>query len=166
MKKILFLIILFGLQGYGQKTLEIYNFCPYTLAVLYINTSASGAYPQFKSNFPPTIIMIAPGDSYILQNTADPDRFPFDSPLSSPYVNSWLKTNPPSPPANVTSNAAWLQGDDQTFDSLQYRLLDPATSNGIIGEPTPMASGPGWNAIYEMSANPPNQITYTVVFFP
>lgn len=166
MKKLLLIIILFGLQGYGQKTLEIYNFTAYTVVIADITTYAPGTTTEFSADFGPIgPIALAPGASYTLQNTLSLTRFPFLSPSSSPTIDNWYRRTSPTNVTLMTSPAAWVLGNNQVFNRLSFRILDPNGSFGTVGVASPAISGPGWDAIYDMSMSPPSAITYTVVIF-
>lgn len=159
MKKLLFILLLYSLHGYTQKIFEVYNFSTQTVQIVDIVTNASGTYPEFHSkSF--AIITLAPGDSYILQNTSNPFRFPFDSPTSSPYIANWERLDSPTSSTVMTSFNAWLIGSNQDFDRMLFALGGTGYS---IGTTNPSLTGSGWNAIYQPSSNP---TTYTIVFFP
>lgn len=158
MKKILLIaIVLFGLQVFGQKKLEIYNLSSIDFEIYNIFTNASGSNPEFQSKL--TVIPILAGNSYILENTSNIYRFPFLSPLSTPTI-SWMRDG-----IALSNTAAWVLGNAQVFDKMIF-----GTNNyNVIGPASPSASGSwagtGWTADYETIVNPsnPNDITYLVV---
>lgn len=167
MKKLLFLTLLFSLQGYSQKTLEIYNLTVHTVHITGIVTNASGAYPEFSASFgAPGMITLTPGASYTLQNTSSTTRFPFESPSSVPYIPSWYRNTSPTAVTLMPSPAAWVLGNPQVFDTLRFRVVDSSGNGsfGTVSTTSPAATGPGWDALYDMSSIPP-AITYTVVIF-
>lgn len=171
MKKLLLIIVvLFGLQGYGQKTFEVYNFTLHSVVIHELVTSASGAYPMFSANFG-TIgpINIPPGGSYTLVNTASPTRFPFQSPSSIPNIPSWTRWTSSTTSTSMISSAAWVLGNPQVFERMTFRVIHNTgvVTGGTISTASPTATGPVWDAVYDMSVNPsnPNEINYTIVFF-
>ena len=98
--------MIIGFQGYSQKTFEIYNFSSQTITLIDVVTRAGTSYPEFHSK-PYGPITIAPGDSYILENTSQVFRFPFNSPASVPYITTWERLNSPTASAtSVSSNTA------------------------------------------------------------
>lgn len=163
MKKLLFLIVLFSLQGYGQKTFEVYNYTSFTFELYNIITDASGNYPEFHSKG--TTVSVPPGGTYTLVNPANVLRFPFHSPSSVPYIGSWIRMNPPSNGVIMTSIAAWTLGNPQVFSRMDFG--SPGAGGGVISTTTPVVNGPSWIAIYDMYVNPtnPNIINYTIVIF-
>jgi hypothetical protein len=159
MKKILLIaIVLFGLQVFGQKKLEIYNLTTLSFDIYNIFTNASGSNPEFQSKL--TIINIPPSGSYILENSSNIYRFPFLSPSTTPVI-SWMRDG-----IALSNTAAWVLGNAQVFD----KMIFSTTGNyNVIGVASPSASGSSggtaWTADYQMIVNPanPNDITYLVV---
>lgn len=168
MKKLLLLIILFGLQGYGQKTFVVYNYTAYPVFITDITTSASGAYPEFSANFTSLDpIALNPGDSYMLQNNGHPYRFPFVSLIpNNTYFDTWFRRTSPTTATLVSNTAAWVLGSPQVFDRLSFYIYYPIDVSGTVGIASPNLSGPGWSATYTMLVDSinPNLITYMVVF--
>lgn len=164
MKKLLLVVIFFGLQSYAQKTFEVYNYTSLNFEIYDIVTNASGNYPEFRSK-PFGTITIAPGGSYKLVNTGSVSRFPFHSPSSTPYISTWLRVNPPNPAVLIASNPAWSLGNPQVFSSMTFG--EPNVSYEVISTTTPIINGGTWTAIYDMYVNPtnPNIINYTIVIF-
>lgn len=160
MKKILLIaIVLFGLQVFGQKKLEIYNLnSTLSFQIYNIFTNASGSNPEFQSKI--TVITIAPGGSYILENTSNIYRFPFLSPSTTPVIN-WMRDGVP-----LTNAAAWVLGNAQVFDKM---VFGTSGSYNVIGPASPSvggsSGGTAWTADYETIVNPSNlnDITYLVV---
>lgn len=158
-------MILFGLFAHAQKTFVVYNLTSTTIDLYDIVANQSGSYPQFQSKG--TTISIAPGGSYTLQNLASTTRFPFLSPTSSPPINNWVRTIPPT--SVVPSLTAWIPAYNQVFSSLSFGetgfslgIITP-TSGTISYVGVPPATS--WTADYYMIVNPanPNDITYMVV---
>jgi hypothetical protein len=166
MKKLLFLIILFAVQGYSQKVLQIYNYTSYTVLIGDIVTSAPGSTTEFYPDFGPIgPISLAPGASYILENSGSLTRFPFQSLGSTPYIANWYRRTSPTNVLLMTSAAAWVLGNPQVFDRLSFRILNPSSSLGTVGIANPNISGPGWSATYTAIVNPsvPTDIRYRIV---
>jgi hypothetical protein len=170
MKKFFLILTLsFALQNFAQKTFEIYNFSSYPIEIASIVTKIDGAatYPEFTSK-PFGLFTIAPGDSYILQNAANPYRFPFESPTSTPYIDKWERLNSASSATLLTSPAAWVLGSSQVFSRLHFYI------NGVYYVPTvpsgvttvTLASGGGWIMDYDCS-NPGGGTVwnYTIVVY-
>lgn len=165
MKKILLLLFaLFGIYGYSQKTLEIYNFTPYTVVIVDMSTNASGAYPEFRPNLSiVNFIPLAPGANYTLTNTASLTRFPFESPTSVPYIPSWIRMTSATASTGLTSPVAWVLGNPQVFNWVAFRVLDPlGGSAGTVGVANPLITSANWVAIYDQFPNG-TATTYTVV---
>jgi hypothetical protein len=166
MKNLLYITILFfSLQSFAQKTFEVYNYTSQTVKIADIVTkSPSSTYPEFHSK-PFGLISIPPGGSYTLVNTANPYRFPFHSPTSSPYITNWERLNSPSSSTPMGSMAAWTLGSSQVFERMHFYVGNDYTS---ISTPSgSSASGPGWTAFYDEFIDPvnPNIILYTIVIF-
>lgn len=165
MKKILLLLFaLFGIYGYSQKTLEIYNFTPYTVVIVDMSTNASGAYPEFRPNLSIiNFIPLAPGASYTLTNTASLTRFPFESSTSVPYIPSWIRMTSPTASTGLTSPVAWVLGNPQVFNWVAFRVLDPlGGSAGTVGVANPSLISTNWVAFYDQFTSG-TATTYTVV---
>jgi hypothetical protein len=121
MKKFLYITALFlSFQSFGQKTFEIYNFSSSTIDIAEILTklNTSATYPMFSSKTY-GFITLSPG-SYVLENTTHTFRFPFDSPLSSPYITAWDRINSSNSVTSFPSDQAWVQGNNQVFYGLWF----------------------------------------------
>lgn len=160
MKNLLFILILFGLQGYGQKTLEIYNFSTQSVRIYDIVTSASGSYPEFHS-YPSGLIIVPPSGSYTLVNTSSVNLFPLYSPSSSQYIHAWYRLDSPTSSTTMSSPAAYLLSSNQFFDKMVFAI---DTGNYIIGTANPSISGSGWNALYDVYTQG-TTVIHTIVFF-
>ncbi|MFT3794159.1 hypothetical protein [Flavobacterium sp.] len=143
MKKLFSLLaLLLAIGGYAQKTVEIYNFSSKTVSLSMVVTKpASGTYPWCAS-VAPSPIYIAPGDSYILENTANAYRFPFHSPGSPTYITNWRRVTAPASPgapapwSNMLSTAVWPLGNGQYFDYISFYMNNGMAGSGNIGEPS------------------------------
>ena len=179
MKKIaLILLLLSGFCGFSQKTLEIYNYSALPVTVTMIVTKpASGLYPWCAS-VSPSVIDIAPGGSYILENTANIYRFPFYSPGSSTVITNWRRVVAPVPPStnatftNMTSASLWPLGTGQFFDYISFNVNYGAAGFGNIGElsfwvpSTTIANySNNWGADYVADYPAANVIFNTIVFY-
>jgi hypothetical protein len=178
MKKIALLLLLMSASGFSQKTLEIYNYSTKTISVQMIATKpTSGTYPWCAS-VTPSPITIAPGDSYILENTANVYRFPFYSPLSSTVITNWRRVSAPIPPSqnasfvNMTSAQLWPLGNGQFFDYISFNVNSGAAGLGNIGElsfwvpSTTIANTTyHWGADYVADYPATNVIFNTIVFY-
>jgi hypothetical protein len=171
MKKLFLLAaLLLGIQGFSQKTYEVYNLTTQTvgLADIITRTNTSG-YPEYHSK-PFGVVNIPPGGSYILQNTSNVFRFPFESPTSVPYINKWERAASASGPYTIqTSPAAWFLGNSQVFYRMMFYVGSsynsmPAVPPGV----TTLASwvvGSGWQLDYDCSNPAPNVWNYTIVIY-
>jgi hypothetical protein len=165
MKKLLLILFaLFGIYGYSQKTLEIYNFTPYTVVIVDMSTNASGTYPEFRPNLSiVNFIPLAPGANYTLTNTASLTRFPFESPTSVPYIPNWIRMTSATASTGLTSPVAWVLGNPQVFNWVAFRVLDPpGGSAGTVGVANPLITSTNWVAIYDQFTSG-TVTTYTVV---
>lgn len=159
MKRFFLIIVLFSLQMYSQKKLEIYNFTSQTVTITDIFTNASGAYPGFHCKG--TMIAVPPGGSYILENTSSLTRFPFDSPASSPYIPSWQRQTGTTIEVTMPSSVAWTQGDPQSFDRMTFNVGSFGYSISAANSPL---AGPGFTAEYNIYTSGTATI-YTVVIY-
>lgn len=159
MKRFFLIIVLFSLQMYSQKKLEIYNFTNQTITITDIFTNASGAYPEFHCKG--TMIAIPPTGSYILENTSSLTRFPFDSPASSPYIPLWQRQTGTTIEVTMPSSIAWTQGDPQSFYRMTFNVGSLGYSISAANSPF---TGPGFTAEY-VSFPVNNPTTYTIVFY-
>ena len=167
MKKIYFIVVLFfSLQNYAQKTFEVYNFTGQTVTLYDIITNtSSGGYPEYHSK-PFGGVPIPPGESYTLENTANIFRFPFHSPASVPYIDIWerLDSATSSTTTIVSSNVAWVLGNNQVFKSLIFSVgsswnnLTPTGPNATI-------IGSGWTLDYSHTVPATNTAFYTIVIY-
>lgn len=170
MKKfILAAMLLFGLQGFAQKTFEVYNFTTQTVQLADIITRAGSVYPEYHSK-PFGLVSIPPGGSYTLVNTANVFRFPFQSPTSAPYINKWERLNSAAGPGTIqTSPVAWTFGNSQVFNRMMYYV--GTSYNGTPTAPLGVASfspwftGSGWQLDYDCSNPAPNVWFYTLVIY-
>ena len=171
MKKITFFLVLFlSLQGFSQKTFEVYNFSGQTINLGDIITRAisgtSFVLPEYHSK-PFGNITIAPGGSYVLENTSYPLRFPFNSPASVPYISIWERNNTNGTTSMLASNSAWALGNSQVFFNLKF--FDGANILREVGEtnPTPAPFSTGITAEYSYYQDPVNTNIkiYTVVIY-
>lgn len=161
-KLLLIVIVLLGLNGYGQKIFEVYNFSAQTVTItdIFTNTTgASGAYPEFHA--PGITITLLPGTSYVLQNTANLTRFPFHSPASLPYITTWERFISSTISTYMPSANAWTLGSPQVF----YRMTFNAGGLGYsIGPTNPTITTSTFTAVYDMFTSGA-VITYTIVIF-
>jgi hypothetical protein len=167
MKKLLTLIILFAINGYGQKSLEIYNTTTLPVRINDIVTNVSGSYPEYHSKPAWGLITVAPvTGSYILTNSLDLYRFPFHSPTSSPYLSNWDRINSAtSTTTGIPSTTAWTFGAPQVFDSLLFTI---GGNDYKVSVSNPLITGPGgsWTALYDYYDDPFSDIIiYTVLFY-
>ncbi|CAM3810279.1 hypothetical protein FLGE108171_15600 [Flavobacterium gelidilacus] len=164
MKKIILFAMLFiSLHNYAQKTLEIYNFTSSSVVIYDIFTKpTAGMYPEFHSK-PYGGITILPGDSYILENTTNVFRFPFNSPSSIPFINIWERLNSATSVTNLNSNIAWTLGNSQVYKGMIFQFgstwnnFTPLTASEVY-------PGVGFDVYYDYSNPATNVNFYTNVF--
>lgn len=173
MKKILLIaMILFSLQNFAQKRLEIYNYTGQTvkLADIITKPNTSVTYPEYHSK-PNGLITIAPGGVYILENTTAPVntlRFPFLS--TANYLPKWERANSSSSTVIQTSNVAWPLGNAQVFTRMlfyvgsSYNLLPTVPISTTSYSMSPSVAGSGWQADYDFFILGSLQI-YTIVIY-
>lgn len=171
MKKIIFIAtLLISLQNYAQKRLEIYNYTGQTVKLADIITKPNTAaiYPEYHSK-PNGLLTIAPGGSYILENTTAPIntvRFPFLS--TANFLPNWERLNSASASVIQPSNVAWSLGNAQVFTRMlfyvgsSYNLL-PTVPTGATSV-SPAVTGSGWQADYDCYISGTTQI-YTIVIY-
>jgi hypothetical protein len=158
------------LQNFAQKTFEVYNFTGQTVKLWDIITkpNSSATYPEFHSK-PFWSITIPPGGSYVLVNTANIYRFPFHSPSSSPYINTWERLNSPTSSTILSSSVAWSLGNSQVFTSLIFEVGTSWNNLTVpIGLTNQTLLGSGWQADYDASQPDPLQPNlwfYTIVIY-
>lgn len=171
------LILLLTVGGFAQKTLEIYNLSSKTISLNMVATKhVTDPFPWCAS-VAPSSISIAPGDSYIMENTSNIYRFPFNSSVSSPVMTNWRRVIAPVPPSqnstwtNISSASAWTLGTSQIFDYITFGVNGGTEGSGSIGEPSfwvtanPLTNTThGWQAIYDVSYVTSTLIFNTVVF--
>jgi len=132
MKNLFLTFVLFlGLQGIAQKTVYIFNNS--TTATITIGdiqtkkatfsstpgTAPTLGYPTFTS-FTNTPIIIPPGGSYTLENTANPNKFPFISVGNSPQITQWVKFVSANSFSTVSSTQAFTTASSQIFYSIKF----------------------------------------------
>ncbi|MGX7667523.1 hypothetical protein [Flavobacterium pedocola] len=171
MKKIILIAtLLIGLQNFAQKTFEVYNLTGYTFNLTDIITRPVGTtYPEFHSK-PFGNIPLGPTSaqtSYVLENTSNVYRFPFNSPSSSPVITTWERLSSPSTVTTFTSNGAWVLGNAQEFYKLKYFdndniLREIDANNPIYTSPTY-----GWTIEYSFYQDPNNANIkiYTILIY-
>lgn len=185
MKKLFFLALMLSAYfGFSQKVVEIYNFSSFDIRLDMIVSKdgfGSGGFPWCASVVPVPIVTLGYGDDYIMENTTDQFRFPYNSSVSSPVITNWRWVYPPDPSGNsswvnIPSSVAWVIGANQVFDYLHFSVLNGAfiIDNDYVGEngfwgSDYITSPNGWTAMYYSSipdpVNSPNYILYTIVFF-
>lgn len=173
MKKIIIIAILFfSLQNFGQKRFEVYNFTGQTvkLADIITKPNTSATYPEYHSK-PNGLITIAPGGSYILENTTAPVntlRFPFLS--TANFLPNWERLNSATNSVIQASNVAWPFGNAQVFTRMlfyvgsSYNLLPSVPISSTSYSISPAVSGSGWQADYDFYIAGTQQI-YTIVIY-
>ncbi|RWX03649.1 hypothetical protein [Flavobacterium cerinum] len=159
MKRFFLIIVLFSLQVYSQKKLEIYNLTNQTVTITDIFTNASGTYPEFHCKG--TMIAVPASGSYILENTSSLTRFPFDSPATSPYIASWQRQTSATMEVFVPSTVAWTLGSPQSFYRMTFNVGNFGYSISAANSPF---AGPGFTAEYSMFTNG-TVVIYTVVIY-
>ena len=164
MKNIFILLVfVITLQIQAQKTFEVYNFSNQTINLGDIITRSGTALPEYHSK-PFGLITIPPGGSYILENTSQVFRFPFNSPNSSPFITKWDRNNANGTTTNnVPSNVAWVAGNSQVFFNLKY-----FDGNGVlreIGVNQSFEPTPGFFVDSTTDQVSPNVWFYTIVFY-
>ena len=173
MKKILIVTtLLFSLNNFAQKTFEIYNFTGQTveLADIITKPNTTATYPEYHSK-PNGLITIAPGGSYILENTTAPVntlRFPFLS--TANYLPIWERANSATSSTIQTSNVAWPLGNAQVFTRMLFYVgssynLGPDVGTSATSYSIPnWVNGTGWQADYDCYILGTQQI-YTIVIY-
>lgn len=163
MKKLLLIaIVFFGLQGYAQKTFEVYNFTSMAVQIGDIVTNASGTYPEFHSKATP--FTIPAGGSYTLTNTGSTTRFPFQSPTSSPYIPTWERLNSPTSSVVMASPAAWVLGSPQVFDRMIFGIGGFGYNINTTNTASFPVTGPGFTAEYSVFSSG-TTIVYTIIIY-
>ena len=149
--------LLFCLQIFSQKSVEIYNFTNQTLRISSIFTKPLTSDFPWCASVSPSFISIDPGDSYVLENTSNIYRFPFYSPNSPTLITNWRRVLEPATPggnsnwSNITSNTAWVLGNNQYFNYLEFSMYSGNQYNG---------SGYIGNLNFWVTANPLTNATY------
>jgi len=160
MKKIFFLAIgLIALQGFAQKTVYYFNYSSYTLSIGDIrtireippvapSTSPTYDYPLFLNSSAQrggSFITVNPGDSYVLENTANPNKFPFVSIGNTPQLNTWKRESTATSSTNVSSTVAFTTATSQVFHYTKFVLTGSGGSvgGGTLANPKPGLSGAG-----------------------
>ena len=150
-KKIVFSALLFlGLQSFAQKTVYIFNTSSLPVTIGNIGTvkaTISGTtvtlgYPKYVSHDNPSgpgtpSITIPAGGSYTLENTANPNKFPFVSIGNTPAITQWTRKASATSSATVTAATAFTVGTTQMFEYIKFSagsggsgvLYNPAFSN-------------------------------------
>jgi hypothetical protein len=170
MKKLIIIATLFfGLQGFSQKILYIFNNSPYGIdigEVQSITTNTAGyPYPMFKSNT--SLIHINAGDSYTLENLGSSTKFPFVSVGNVPQINNWIKINSATSTTSVTSTTAYITGATQAFNFIKFQVgINGNLGGGDLGQayPNPIVAS-GWGASYDppvIDPLNPNLIEYAI----
>ena len=133
-KKIVFSVLLFlGLQSFAQKTVYIFNFSSSPVTIGNIGTvkaTISGTtvtmgYPKYVSHDNPSgpgtpSITIPVGGSYTLENTANPNKFPFVSIGNTPAISQWTRKASATSSATVTAATAFTVGTTQMFEYIKF----------------------------------------------
>ncbi len=184
MKRLVLLFLVLSANfGFSQKVVEIYNFSSsfdIRLEMIVSKDSGSSGFPWCASVTPNPITTLGFGDVYIMENTSNQFRFPYNSSVSSPVITNWRWVYPPdetgnSDRVNIISNVAWVLGANQVFDYLSFTVL--SGSNPIDGDYVGengfwssdyIVSPNGWTAIYSATQPDPNNLNYwlyTIVFF-
>ena len=149
-KKIVFITLLFlGLQSFAQKTVYIFNLSSSPVTIGNIGTvkaTISGTtvtlgYPKYVSHDNPSgpgtpPITIPPLGSYTLENTANPNKFPFVSIGNTPAITQWTRKASATSSATVTAATAFTVASTQMFEYIKFNagsgsgvLYNPAFSN-------------------------------------
>ena len=168
MKKIIMIaFLLFSINNYAQKYFEVYNLSTQTIKLADIITRAGTALPEYHSK-PFGTITIPPGGTYILQNTSNVFRFPFNSPTSVPFVNVWERLNANGTITfNLASNTAWIAGNSQVFYNLKF--FDGANILREAGIPNlsslPLTISGGSEVDYAPSNPALNVFYYTIIIY-
>lgn len=145
------------MQLYSQKTVEIYNLTSKTVRINSVFTKPLTSDFPWCASVSPNYISINPGDSYILENSSNLYRFPHLSPNSIPQITNWRRVLAPTVPggnsnwSNITSNTAWILGNNQYFNYLDFSVYNGTSFNGNanIG-----------NISFWVSTNPVSNFTY------
>lgn len=171
MKKIIIILsLIVGLSGYCQKSLEIYNYSSQSITLINIVTKPpTGTYPWYASVAPSEIVVPAGGE-YILQNASNIYSFPFYSPASVPVITNWRYVVQSSGSngsfTNITSQTAYAQGTNQTFNYLLFNVNNGYSGGGTSGLNNPIVQNftNHWEANHDLYTNGNTSIN-TIVFF-
>ena len=77
-----------------------------------------------------SFITVNPGDSYVLENTANPNKFPFVSIGNTPQLNTWKRESTATSSTNVSSTVAFTTATSQVFHYTKFVLTGPSGSVG------------------------------------
>lgn len=177
MKKLIyFSFLLVFLSGYSQKKLTIYNLTTYQIKIYGIVTKPTvGTYPWCQNGtYAIGGLGLFPGDSYVLENTANSSKFPFYSPATVNPITSWKVKSSPAQPTNTLSLPLWNNSlsNNQIFSYVQYSVGTGGGINGYMGRPgslVPNASytNPtyGWTVEYAHFDYSPTNSEDTIVFY-
>lgn len=133
MKKLFLLsVVLLGFAGFAQKTVYFENSSTVTIGIGDIRTVRKvsprvygyPAYTNRNTNRGGAYLSIAPGTTYILENVANPGKFPFVSVGNTPQLTSWDRQNSVSSTTpNVPSATAFLTASSQVFTYVKFGKL-------------------------------------------
>lgn len=153
MKKLFLAGLLFcSLIGKAQTSVIIVNDSDFTFFMGTLETKPA----NYDSNIPSTgfprlassdvySFYLLPGESYVLENTANLTRFPFNSPASTPFIANWYRYASLGAAGTLaTSNGAWLAyGNSQFFHFIKsgvYNSVGNIIAGGSIGVAPPPGS--------------------------
>ncbi len=144
MKKILLLtFFLFGLLGYSQKKVSIYNFSSFPLKIYNVRTKPTTLTFPYYTGYS---VGLYPLESAILENLGSTTKFPFYSPVITPTVyNStsfnWTKYPAAGAPTISTGLTLWntTAGNTQVLGSISYNVgtIDGGGIGGSFTIPIP-----------------------------
>lgn len=174
MKQIILFIVFFVSieSSIAQKVFYFYNFSSHTVEIGGVVTKPDNGdpYPFFDSSVSP-LITVLPGELYVLENTSNLFRFPFFSPASVPYIDTWYRVDSPSSSITIDSMPAWVLGNAQEFHYVKFQVGSSGSlGGGNLGVPGGSSQGDSvqslgnWTALYS-GFQSGNYIEYTCVIF-
>jgi hypothetical protein len=136
MKKALLLaFLLFGLLGYTQKKVSVYNFSSFAMKIYNVRTKpTTGTYPYYVGYS----VGLYPNESAILENNGSTTKFPFYSPVITPTVYwatsfDWTKYPAIGAPSTTSGSVLWntTAGNTQVLKSITYSVGAIGGSSGV-----------------------------------
>jgi hypothetical protein len=177
MKKVFLLaFLLFGLLGYTQKKVSVYNFSSFAMKLYNVRTKpTTGTYPYYVGYS----VGLYPNESAILENNGSTTKFPFYSPIITPTVYwstsfDWTKYPAIGAPSTTSGSILWntTAGNTQVLRSLtfgvgsisagsNFTLTIPATSTTMNFHYQTTTWQVDYERVYTTSTNYEDVIVFT-----